>query len=118
MAVHVAEAALNVLTQENVVITKAIKGKGWFVYAISAIVAGDNDALSDDLVRPNWERLKEVFSLARDTGFARFSRRGWWTLEHPILGTVQWKEGVNFRTVQPYLYVRVNGKPLSLEGLK
>jgi hypothetical protein len=42
-------------------------------------------------------------------GFVRISRRNWKTAEHPLLGTVQWKSGVNFRTGR-YFYLRLNGR--------
>lgn len=90
---------------------RAKKHFGWFVFTVSGLMVGDKNIVKEY----NNIKLKDIFSICvslRSSGFARCSRRGWWTLEHPQLGMVQWKEGVDFRNAKKYFYLRINGKPI------
>lgn len=89
---------------------KRIDGKGWFVYTISALASGNDPRDDRGYNKTTLSELDRVCRTLSDTGFARHSRRGWLTLEHPDLGCVQWKSGVDFRTARNYFLMRLNGK--------
>ena len=94
-----------------------IKNCGWFVYLLSAIAEGNAEAIkADDCQRYGIGDsnvitiIAEKLATIAETGFARTSRRGWTTLEHPQVGMVQWKSGYDFRTTGRYFFLRINGK--------
>lgn len=95
----------------------AIDGKGRFVYLLSALASGDVEALNKQILKRKMTGDNDVvtvifqkISVLSETGFARVSRKGWKTLEHPDLGMVQWKSGYDFRTTGIYFFLRINGK--------
>jgi hypothetical protein len=90
---------------------KAIDGKGHFVFTVSGLVAGDV-GIVDKYNVCDAKEIARVCQTLSNSGFARCSRKGWWTIEHPILGLVQWKAGHDFRTAGEYFILRVNGKPV------
>lgn len=94
-------------------VPKTIQGKGYFTYLVSALAAGDvaNVATMRLMGRAGLatDILNDLNTVA-EIGFARFSRNGnWRTLEHPHLGMVQWKRGIDFRTKGRYFFLRLNG---------
>ncbi len=90
---------------------KAINGSGWFVCTVSGLMAGDVTII-DGYNAYDLKMIAATLETLAETRVARQSRKGWWTVEHTLLGTLQWKSGIDFRSTAPYLYVRVNGKPL------
>ncbi|PJE64133.1 MAG: hypothetical protein COU90_04660 [Candidatus Ryanbacteria bacterium CG10_big_fil_rev_8_21_14_0_10_43_42] len=85
---------------------KAIQWNGWFVYTISGLARGDASIAGDMISGADIMNVLEVLDAAR---FSRTSRRGWKTMDHPDLGMLQWKSGVDFRTTGWFLFVKVNG---------
>lgn len=95
---------------------RLIEWKGWFVYLMSAIASGDADALTTEGCRQCAIGDSNVVTIIanhleniQETGFARISRKGWRTLDHPDLGMVQWKSGYDFRTTGVYFFLSING---------
>lgn len=85
-----------------------IEGRGWFVFTLSALVAGTKEAAAAILASPYNPYTKEggegigeliqfLDSMAA-AGFARVSRTGWRVIEHPELGQLSWKSGYDFRS--------------------
>lgn len=93
------------------VVMQAIENKGWFVYTLSGLATGDASVANE---RSMWsaDKIRAALDVLYGTGFARHSRKGWLTAQHPDLGLVQWKSGTDFRTVGNYFFLRVNGKPI------
>lgn len=92
---------------------KLIEDKGYFAYIVSILLSGEESYIRDMRMLARTEIAKDVFddlAAVGSTGFARTSRRGWKTLEHPDLGMVQWKCGVDFRTKGNFYILRVNGR--------
>ncbi|MBU0707254.1 hypothetical protein KKG41_02680 [Patescibacteria group bacterium] len=87
---------------------KSISGKGWFVATVSGLVAGDGSFV-DPYNPMDLRELGCVCATLSSTGFARESRKKWWTIDHPTLGLLQWKQGVNYKNALPYLFLRLNG---------
>jgi hypothetical protein len=90
---------------------KAISGKGHFIFTISGLVAGDM-CIVDPHNNVDIKKIASSCDTFRESGVARQSRRGWWTMEHPVLGLLQWKSGIDFRTAKAYFVLRVHGQPL------
>ena len=89
---------------------ETIRGKGHWVALISALASGDAEAaLSCKVSLQDVVRLLESNDVAN---FSRRSRKGWSTMDHPNLGTLQWKSGVDFRTVGKFFFLRLNGEVL------
>lgn len=89
---------------------KAIEGMGWFVNTISGLASGDPSFI----IRFNDVDLKEICRLLETTeaaGFPRVSRKGWTTLEHPVLGLIQWKSDGTLSGVD-YFFLQVNGEKI------
>lgn len=89
------------------------KGNGWFTATIRSLVEADLATLqSESWFRYGAKLDKIEITLANlmEDGFARISRRGWKVIEHPVLGQISWRQGVDFRTCGGYLYLRVNGQ--------
>ncbi len=83
-------------------------GRGHFVDLLSYLVAGVIPTTSIDL---NIYSLRDKFHSLEEMRLSRRSRKGWETLQHPMLGLLQWKLGVSpFRGY--YFFLRVNGKPV------
>lgn len=105
---------------------KRINGRGWFVWTVSSLAAGEDPRTEGNPYTRGVEQrsldfgvaeklqatLREDFDVLRDTGVARCSRKGWWYVDHPILGQVSWKAGVDFRSGKEYLFLRVGGRPV------
>ncbi|MFC1622142.1 hypothetical protein ACFL13_02035 [Patescibacteria group bacterium] len=94
-----------------------IQGSGWFVNLLSGLASGDprfvEEYINEEYPLMLGEKgLWELFHTLQFAKVARTSRRGWQTIDHPILGTVQWKIGRNYRNAKPYMFVRVNGKEI------
>lgn len=88
---------------------RTIDGKGWFTFTVSGLASGDTAIVT----RHNSADIKDIARVCETlqySGFARCSRKGWWTLEHADLGTVQWKSGYDFRTAGEFFFLRLNGK--------
>lgn len=93
-----------------------ITHKGRFVFLLSGLAAGDETFLNEygaDNPSPylmGIQGLNKALMTLSDTRVARYSRKGWLTIDHPDLGMVQWKQGWDFRTAKPFLFVRINGR--------
>lgn len=97
---------------------KEISGKGWFVLVVSSLVAGNIHKVMEAAacaqegnMLANWggNEIRRLCCSLAASGFAHKSRKGWATINHPALGTMQWKNGVDFKTVAPYFFLRING---------
>jgi len=85
-----------------------IRNQGWFVSTLSALVSGE----VPEMVNYNDWRLARIWNLLAsltEVGISKRSRRGWETINHPTLGTVQWRMGVS-AFIGWYLFLRVNGQ--------
>jgi len=104
---------------------------GNFVFTLGLLLTGDECLISEGEkntqagIRNGWgegglgynaQDVAQALQVLRETGVARISRKGWHTLSHPHLGTLQWKQGVDYRTARPYLFVRINGKLILKTG--
>lgn len=87
---------------------KAINGKGWFVRTLSGLACGDTSFVHT-CNRIDVREISETLGHFVSSGFARVSN-GWDTMDHPDLGVVQWKSGVDFRTAQDHFFLRLNGR--------
>lgn len=86
---------------------------GWFAATIFALAEGNFDFFQDESWRRNGvklEEIKKVLSTLKNAGFARNSNRGWKVMEHPALGQISWKQGIDFRSCGRYLFLRLNGQ--------
>ena len=92
---------------------RVIDGKGWFVWTISGLASADPKFIKDPGRMLSITDIATILRTLDHAEFSRFSRRGGWrTAEHPVLGVIQWKSGVDFRTVLPYFLLRVNGEEI------
>jgi hypothetical protein len=84
--------------------------RGWFQFVLAALAAGDFASLveAEHLPVDMLQDISRVLDGARE--FASISRKGWLVLDHPVLGQVSWKSGIDFRSACPYLIVRLNGR--------
>lgn len=82
----------------------------WFVPMIQALVAGDADSYAVVHNIADVKYIRKMCSSMHDAGLTRPSRKGWETIDHPRLGTLQWKIGIDFRTAGEYFFFRLNGK--------
>ncbi len=91
-----------------------IPNRGWFVSIVSGLATGDQMFIETYLERGplgiKW--LREVCATLMRSGFARYSRKGWLTIEHPDLGIVSFKIGADFRTAKDYFFLRLNGREI------
>jgi hypothetical protein len=91
---------------------ESIKGKGWFLWVLRGLTTGNSEFVSEYPKNPNAPDINEIFDVlytCHTAGLGRFSRRGWLTIDIPAIGTVQWKQGTNFRTLGRYGFLRING---------
>lgn len=96
---------------------KNYENRGWTTFILGALADGNAQAILDAgwFLRADGENgmsldIPRDLAAARSCGFGRISRRGWWTLDHPVLGVVQMKSGLAFPSGKPYLFIRVNGR--------
>jgi hypothetical protein len=109
---------------------RTIDGQGWFIFTVTRLASG-GDPRDEHQYNPyasakecayspmDW-RVAKVVSRAlaktldvfQATGVARYSRRGWLVIDHPVVGQITWKSGVDFRTAKDYLFLRVGGKTI------
>ncbi len=85
------------------------KNAWFFKRTIAALVSGEAGKVLRRENPCDVVEIQDVFLEIRSLGLERVSRRGWYTLEYPELGTVQWKTGADFRTGGWYFFLRVNG---------
>ena len=93
-------------------VQRTVEGKGWFVYTLSGLVVGDISIAENTDNKIDIRHILGVCITLGGAGFARISRKGWRTIDHPDLGLVQWKSGIDFRSTHPYFLLRVNGEML------
>ncbi len=88
------------------------RGKGWFVFTVSALASGDAEALMDPYNLVDLKGIRSTCVTLSISGFATRSRRGWQTIRHPDLGTLQWKFGFQVGTALEYFFLRLDGRLL------
>ena len=100
---------------------KLLVGRGWMAYVLTAAKYGyfPDGKIDWEKKQEEWssyapekpiEMVQETLSVLAGSGFARLSRKGWHVMDHPDVGQISWKQGVDFRTVKPYFFLRINGK--------
>jgi hypothetical protein len=90
--------------------TRTIENHGLFTLLVSALAAGDREAL---LTLPGGSRaIQETLATLADAGMARVSRKGWYLADHPKLGQLSWKSGWR-RCAGAYLVLRLNGREVA-----
>lgn len=80
-----------------------------FVTTIRALTVGDTSYFRE-VVSVDLKEVDETLRALEFAGMTRRSRKDWVTLDHPQLGTLQWKSGYDFRSSGVFLFLRVNGK--------
>jgi 3-hydroxyisobutyrate dehydrogenase-like beta-hydroxyacid dehydrogenase len=87
-----------------------IRNRGWFVSLLSCANAQEVAEAMSSAEKNNVNLVNILTSAVRGANeWSRTSRNNWRVMEHPILEQVTYKAGTDFRTVLPYLIVRVNG---------
>lgn len=81
------------------------KGKGSFVTAVRALAKGGAPKVQSSLEAEVLAPLGEI----ERAGFGRYSRSGWYVVDHPCLGQLSWKSGRDFRSFRRYFLLRLNG---------
>lgn len=86
-------------------------GMNWFVPMIQALAKGNASAFLTCNNPCDVRYIAWVLGTIDDAGLTRDSRKCWTTLDHPVLGTIQWKRGFTpfGGGSSEYFMLRING---------
>jgi len=89
-----------------------LNDKGWFCETLKSLINGNTEFVSEHHNPINIDLIEDWLFVCEEMGLIRLSRRNWKTLDHPVLGTVQWKSGARRTPEKGYFFLRVNGRPI------